>query len=251
MCASLCVHVCIVHFSLWLWAEWSNRPQTWVGGGVLERGSDRGVGKREGGGVRAESAGSFANRRGSSVNGVNEEWEQTKCAEIREVPPHCIGRCSLCVSSTQSHRHKHNHAHTLAFFSFTCTRAIPLCLPHFQHLLTQNTFFLHLLAPLCTFSYFRTRPSTLPASHTNTYTLSSSVLFPCFFILCAAPSLAPPHSTGEEIRCDTTVFVPEVKRYSATPCRPLTQLIRLMGWQVPAETHTQPLLTCYRLSSTY
>lgn len=56
----------------------------------------------EGGGVRAESAGSSANRRSSSVNGVNEEWEQTKCAEMREVPPHCIGRCSLCVSYTQS-----------------------------------------------------------------------------------------------------------------------------------------------------
>ena len=64
--------------------------------------------------MRAESAGSFANRRGSSVNGVNEEWEQTKCAEMREVPPHCIGRCSLCVS----HRHKHKHAHTPASFFF-------------------------------------------------------------------------------------------------------------------------------------
>lgn len=75
---------------------------------MLERGSDRGVEERRGvergrgwggcGGVRAESAGSFANRRGSSVNGVNEEWEQTKCAEMKEVPPHCIGRCALCVS---------------------------------------------------------------------------------------------------------------------------------------------------------
>lgn len=75
--------------------------------------------------MRAESAGSFANRRGSSVNGVNEEWEQTKCAEMREVPPHCIGRCSLCVSSTQPHRHKHKRAHTPAFFSLTCTPRYP------------------------------------------------------------------------------------------------------------------------------
>lgn len=51
--------------------------------------------------VRAESAGSCANRRGSSVNGVNEEWEQTKCAEMREVPPHCIGGYS--VSPPPSH----------------------------------------------------------------------------------------------------------------------------------------------------
>lgn len=152
-------------------------PQTWGGGGeggggVLERGSDRGVEKRgrRGGGVRAESAGSFANRRGSSVNGVNEEWEQTKCAEMKEVPPHCIGRCSLCVSSAHSHRRKHNPAHTLAFSSFTCILAIPLRSSHFQHLLTQNTLFLHPLAPICTFCCFHTRPSTLPLSHTHTRT---------------------------------------------------------------------------------
>lgn len=123
--------------------------------------------------MRAESAGSFANRCGSSVNGVNEEWEQTKCAEMREVPPHCIGRCSLCVSSTQSHRHKH----TPAFFSFTCTLAIPLFSPHFQHLLTQNTFFLHPLAPICTFCYFRTRPPTLSPAHTHFPRLSSLHMF--------------------------------------------------------------------------
>lgn len=197
-----------------------------------QRGREEGEGA-EGGGVRAESAGSFANRRGSSVNGVNEEWEQTKCAEMREVPPHCIGRCSLCVSSAQPHRQQHNHAHVPAFFSFTCALAIPLCSPHFQHLLTQNTFFLHPLAPICTFCYFHTRPSTLPPAHMYTCTLSSPVLFPYVslfrLIKCAAPSLAPLLSPGEEIRCDTTVFTREVRRYSATPCRPLTQLIRLMG----------------------
>ena len=32
---------------------------------------------------RAESAGSPTNRHGSSVNGLNEEWEQTKCAEMK------------------------------------------------------------------------------------------------------------------------------------------------------------------------
>lgn len=65
-------------------------PQTWREGGVLEQGSDRGVEKMgaEGGCVRAESAGSFTNRSGSSVNGVNEEWEQAECAEMKEVPPH-------------------------------------------------------------------------------------------------------------------------------------------------------------------
>lgn len=44
--------------------------------------------------MRAESAGSFTNRCSSSVNGVNEEWEQPKCAEMKEVPPHCLGCCS-------------------------------------------------------------------------------------------------------------------------------------------------------------
>lgn len=128
----------------------------------------------EGGGVRAESAGSFANRRGSSVNGVNEEWEQTKCAEMKEVPPHCIGRCSLCVSSTQPHRHKHSHAHTLAFFSFTCTLAIPLCSPHFQHLLTQNTLFFrtssHLYAHSAAFAL------ALPHAHPH---ICTHTHFPC------------------------------------------------------------------------
>lgn len=138
----------------------------------------------------------------------------------------------MCASSTQSHRHKH-HAHTPAFFSFTCTLAHPLSSSHFQHLLTQNTLFLHPLTPICTFCYFRSHPSTPPPSHMYTYTLSLPVLSPYVslfrLIKCVGPSLAPLHFPGEEIHCDSTVFAREVKRYSATPCRPLTQLIRLMG----------------------
>lgn len=191
---------------------------------MLERGSDRGVEKRgrRGGGVRAESAGCFANRRGSSVNGVNEEWEQTKCAEMKEVPPHCIGRCSLCVSSAHSHRHKHNPAHTPAFSSFTCTLAIPLRSSHFQHLLTQNTLFLHPLAPICTFCCFHTRPSTLPLSHTHTHTHTflACPLSICFFIsphkVCRplfSPAAFP--LGGCTLRCGCVCA--EVKRYSAMP----------------------------------
>lgn len=164
--------------------------------------------------MRAESAGSFTNRSGSSVNGVNEEWEQTKCAEMKEVPPHCIGHCSLSVSSIQPHRRKHKRAHKSAFCSFTSTLAIPLCSPHFQHLLTQNPLFLNLLAPICTFCYFHTRPSTLPLSHKHTCTLSSPVLSPYVslfrLIKCAGPSLAPLLLPGEEIHSDTAVFVQEV-----------------------------------------
>lgn len=65
--------------------------------------------RRGRGGVRAESAGSSANRRGSSVNGVNEEWEQSKCAEMREVPPRCIGRRSVWRTDTTRH-----HAHAFS-----------------------------------------------------------------------------------------------------------------------------------------
>lgn len=73
--------------------------------------------------MRAESAGSFTNRRGSSVNGVNEEWEQTKCAEMKEVPAHCIR--PLLSASTYSPKHK--LAHNSAFCIFTSTFAIPIC----------------------------------------------------------------------------------------------------------------------------
>lgn len=121
-------------------------------------------------GVRAESAGSSANRRCSSVNGVNEEWEQTKCAEMREVPPHCIGRCSLCVSSTQSHRHKHSHTLTAAFYFFHCSPAILLCSPHFQNLLTQTLSSCtvpHLCAQSATFSL--ALPNTLTYAHLHTF----------------------------------------------------------------------------------
>jgi len=116
------------------------------------------------------------------------------------------------------------------------TFSAPIDTKHF--LFAPPRTYMHILllshSPLHTF--------TLTYVHTHTRTLSSPVLFPyvSFFrlIKCAAPSLAPLPFPGEEIRCDTTVFAQEVKRYSATPCRPLTQLIRLMGWQVPAERHT-------------
>ncbi len=159
----------------------SRRRRRSVGTRQRQRGREEGVE-----GVRAESAGSFANRRSSSVNGVNEEWEQTKCAEMKEVPPHCMGRCSLCVSSTQSHRHKCSLAHTPAFCSFKCTLAIPLCLPHFQHLLTQNTTFapphtyMHTL--LLSHSPFHTSTLSLSHTHTHMHTFLACLLSICFFI---------------------------------------------------------------------
>lgn len=127
--------------------------------------------------MRAESAGSAANRRGSSVNGVNEEWERSKCAEMREVPPHCIGCCSLCVCSTHSHVDTNTtlHIHWL-FIVFTLPPAVPLCSPPFQHLLTY--LFLHPPTPTTIICSFHTHPPTLTPSQTYTCTLSSPVLFP-------------------------------------------------------------------------
>lgn len=83
--------------------------------------------------MRAESAGSFANRRGSSVNGVNEEWEQTKCAEMKEVPPHCIGFCTHIDTTTIMC----THTSFLFFHMYTCyptlftTFSAPIDTKHF------------------------------------------------------------------------------------------------------------------------
>lgn len=147
--------------------------------------------------MRAESAGSFTNRRGSSVNGVNEEWEQTKCAEMKEVPPHCI-RPLLSVS-TYSPKHEHKLAHNSAFCSFTSTFAIPIC--YISAPIDTKPCFLNPLAPLGTFCYFHTLFSTLPLSHRPTCTLSSPVLSPYVslfpLIKCAGPSLASLLFPGE------------------------------------------------------
>lgn len=203
-----------------------------------QRGSEDG--ERQGGGVRAESAGSSANRRGSSVNEVNEEWERSKCAEMREVPPHCIGCCSLCVFSTHSHIHTNTtlHIHRL-FIVFTLPPAVPLCSPPFQHLLTY--LFLHPPTPITIICSFRTHPLTLTPSQTYTCILSSPVLFPYVPFFClmrhSSPPVDPPQLSGGEINCDNAVFTCEVRRYSAMLCRTFTQLIRLMVWHVPTETH--------------
>lgn len=133
--------------------------------------------------MRAESAGSFANRRGSSVNGVNEEWEQTKCAEMKEVPPHCIGHCSLCVSSTQSRRHQHNLVHTPAFCSFTCTFCSPALFAIFSalidtkhHVFAPSRTYMHIL--LLSHSPFHT--PTLTYAHMHAFL--ACPLSICFFI---------------------------------------------------------------------
>lgn len=156
---------------------------------------------------------------------------------------------SVCLFHTVTSTQTQSYTHS----SFLFLSRVPL-LSCSAHHISRTYWHKHFLLAL-SHTYVRNlqlshSPSPTPW-HMHTYTLSSLVLFPyvSFFrlIKIAAPSPFP----GEQIHCDTTVLACEVKRYSATPCGPLTQPIRLMGWQVPAETRTQPVLTCYWLSSTY
>lgn len=184
--------------------------------------------------MRAESAGSFANRCSSSVNGVNEEWEQPKCAEMKEVPPHCLG----CCSPSPPHRpHRRKIWTQIRFLSFSRVPAVR-SFAALQHLLTQILFFLTHFAPKRTCCCFHTCPV-----HTPMLTcvhiclrLSSFHMFLHFTSSCAqAPTLAPlPSPWGKKIRCDTTMFAQEVKRFSDAMQAPRASI----GWQVPSDTCT-------------
>lgn len=138
----------------------------------------------EGARARAESAGSFANRCSSSVNGVNEEWEQTKCAEMKEVPPHCLG----CCSPSPPHSPRRCKIWTqIRFLSFSRAPVGP-SFAALQHLLTQIPFFLTHFAPKRTRCCFHTRPVHTP---TLTCVCISYACPPsiCFFI-------SPHHERG-------------------------------------------------------
>lgn len=175
----------------------------------------RGSGKGEEG-VSAESAGSTANRRGSSVNGVNEEWEQTKCAEKWEVPLHWIGRCCLL------HTHSHKQPHTL----------VPLPSQYAHHLFSTfwNTCFFALSHTYICNLHFHTHPLALALIYTSY--ISSPVLLPYVPLLRliryqdARPG--PKQVSGEQKHLITQVRWRHIY-WCGTD---LTQLIEPMAWQV-------------------
>lgn len=181
-------------------------PQTWGGGGVLERGSDRGVEKR---GWRVYVC--ELNQREPSLIAVAhllmelmKNGSKPNALRWKKFHHTALGRFSL---SPHTHLNTNLHTNHLSALS-----QVPLLSRSvtFQHLLTQNPLFLSLLAPICTFCYFHTLFSTLPLSHKHTCTLSLPVLFPYVslftLIKCAGPSLASLLFPGEKTNCDTTVF---------------------------------------------
>lgn len=182
---------------------------------------------------------------------------------MREVPPHCIGRCSLCVS------HRHKHAHTPASFFFHI---------HPCYLTLFATFSAHIDTKHFLFAPLRTYMHILLLSHSPYHTpiltyapIHTFLACPpsiCFFIsphkVCSplfSPSALPwggdtlwhrgVCTGGEEIFSDAMqTSHPADKADGLTgPCRHTNTYTHTVT-HAHSNRHTQQQLTCYRLSST-